>query len=288
MKRAQVVQILLASRPISWVNTAYPFAAGVIMTQRHVSAVLIIGSLFFLIPYNLMMYGVNDVFDFESDIRNPRKGGLEGVQLARANHRTLLISVVVVNLPFIIALLLLSRWLCAIILGLVVFFVLAYSLPRLRFKERPVLDSITSSVHFVGPLIYGLSLTPNHLHGTYLLIIGAFFLWGMASHAFGAVQDIVADRKANIASIATALGAQRTVWLSLSLYLSSALVLLTLGWYSAICALVAIAYALNVVPYVHLSDKHAEQANRGWKHFIALNGCAGFVVTMVLIYLYRQ
>ena len=32
------------------------------------------------------MYGINDVFDYASDLRNPRKGGIEGglVEPARA------------------------------------------------------------------------------------------------------------------------------------------------------------------------------------------------------------
>ena len=34
----------------------------------------------------------------------------------------------------------------------------AYSAPVLRFKERPVLDSFTSAMHFVGPLLYALVL----------------------------------------------------------------------------------------------------------------------------------
>ena len=37
----------------------------------------------------------------------------------------------------------------------------------------------------------------------------------MATHAFGAVQDVVPDREAGIASIATAFGARATVRLAL-------------------------------------------------------------------------
>ena len=48
---------------------------------------LVIGTLFFLVPYNLAMYGINDVFDYESDLRNPRKGGAHGAVLDRRMHR---------------------------------------------------------------------------------------------------------------------------------------------------------------------------------------------------------
>ncbi len=34
-----------------------------------------------------VMYGVNDIFDYESDIKNPRKGGLEGSLVAPDRRR---------------------------------------------------------------------------------------------------------------------------------------------------------------------------------------------------------
>jgi len=80
-------QLLVASRPVSWINTAYPFAAAYLLTTREIDATLIIGTIFFLIPYNLAMYGINDVFDYESDLRNPRKGGAHGAVLDERMHR---------------------------------------------------------------------------------------------------------------------------------------------------------------------------------------------------------
>ena len=65
-------KLFVSSRPISWINTAFPFAVAYYLSTEQVDLNLIIGSLFFLIPYNLLMYGVNDVFDYESDLRNPR------------------------------------------------------------------------------------------------------------------------------------------------------------------------------------------------------------------------
>ena len=78
--------IVLSSRPLSWVNTAFPFAASYLVTTRELDWVFFVGTLYFLIPYNLAMYGINDVFDYESDLRNPRKGGLEGAVLDRSLH----------------------------------------------------------------------------------------------------------------------------------------------------------------------------------------------------------
>ena len=84
---AALRQVIGSSRPISWVNTAYPFAAAYLMVAGHVDLTLVVGTVYFLVPYNLLMYGINDVFDYESDLRNPRKGGIEGIVLSRRWHR---------------------------------------------------------------------------------------------------------------------------------------------------------------------------------------------------------
>src|SRR5690606_16147452 len=208
-------------RPISWVNTAFPFAAALLLTAREIDWVLVVGTLYYLVPYNLAMYGINDVFDYESDARNPRKNGIEGALLPPAQHRRLLWLVAASNVPFIIVLFAVGAanapfaW---VALAVSTFAVLAYSVPGLRFKERPVLDSLTSSTHFVSPAVVGLALGGAHIDPGIIIALSAFFLWGMAAHAFGAVQDIVPDRQASIGSIATAFGAASTVRLALVLW----------------------------------------------------------------------
>lgn len=273
--------LLLSSRPISWINTAFPFAAGYIVTAQTFDAKLIIGTLYFLIPYNLMMYGVNDVFDYESDLKNPRKGGVEGAILSRKLHPLTLWAVVITNVPFLIYLAIHGTAAANIVLALVVFQVLAYSLPVLRFKERPFLDSFTSACHFAGPLLYALVLVGWQWQ--YAGVVLAFLFWGMASHAFGAVQDVLADRQAHIGSVATVIGARRTVQLSAVLYTAASLVLATQGIVGIICGLVNCIYIANVIPFWSITDKQAEQANQGWKRFLWLNQIAGFTVTIVLI-----
>ena len=49
-------QLFLSSRPLSWVNMAFPFAAAYLMTTRTVDLTFIVGTLFFLIPYKLHVY----------------------------------------------------------------------------------------------------------------------------------------------------------------------------------------------------------------------------------------
>lgn len=282
---AAVRQLVGASRPVSWVNTAYPFAAAYLMAGGGVDLALVVGILYFLVPYNLLMYGVNDVFDYESDLRNPRKGGIEGVVLSRRWHRLTIVAAVVTNLPFLAVLVATGSAASTAVLAVSVFTVVAYSAPDLRFKERPVLDSITSSTHFVSPAVFGLVLAGGSLTGTALASLAAFFLWGMASQAFGAVQDVEADRAAGIASVATWLGAGRTVRLAMVLYVSAGLVLVLAGWPAALAGLLAVPYLLTIAPFRSLPDADCERANAGWRRFLWLNLVTGFLVTQLLIWI---
>jgi 4-hydroxybenzoate polyprenyltransferase len=275
--------LFVSSRPLSWVNTAFPFAAAYFMTTREIDAVLVLGTLYFLVPYNLAMYGINDVFDYESDLRNPRKGGVEGALLDRGMHRPTLIAAAVTNIPFLIYLVAIGSPLSWLVLAISVFAVIAYSAPGLRFKERPFVDSLTSSTHFVSPAIYGLVLAGAAFTPQLWMLLAAFFLWGIASHAFGAVQDVIADREADISSIATVIGARATVRLAVVAYLLAGVLLLFTEWPGPLAALLALPYAVVCAPFWSITDAGAEAANRGWKKFLALNFVSGFLVTMLLI-----
>jgi 4-hydroxybenzoate polyprenyltransferase len=284
--RAAAGQVVGSSRPLSWVNTAYPFGAAYLLGGGGSDLLLWLGIAYFLVPYNLLMYGVNDVFDYESDLRNPRKGGVEGVVLSDRWHRLTLWSAALLNLPFVVALTVLGTPASTLVLAVVVFAVVAYSAPRLRFKERPLLDSVTSSTHFVGPAVFGFALVGGRLTGGALAAFVAFFLWGLASHAFGAVQDIAADRSAGIGSVATVLGGATTVRLAVLLYTATGLVLvLGIGWPGLLAGLLAAPYVVNVVPYLSISDRDCETANAGWRRFLTLNYVTGFLVTQLLIWI---
>jgi 4-hydroxybenzoate polyprenyltransferase len=281
--RGSVHQLLLASRPISWINTAYPFAAAYWLTTERVDAALVIGTLFFLVPYNLAMYGINDVFDYESDLANPRKGGLEGAVLDLSAHRRVLVAAIVACVPFIVALVAVGDPLSWIVLGLSLFAVVAYSVPGLRFKERPFLDSVTSSAHFVSPAVYGFALAGAAVSPQLLLVLAAFFLWGVASHAFGAVQDVVPDRAGGIRSIATAMGARWTVRFAIGCWIAAGVLMLPTAPPGPVAAVLVIPYIAMAAPYWSVDDEESGSAHGGWRRFIWINYAVGFLVTLLLV-----
>ena len=276
--------LFVSSRPLSWVNTAFPFAAAYLLSTREVDLTFVLGTIFFLVPYNLAMYGINDVFDYESDLRNPRKGGVEGALLDPRMHRPTIIASVVTSVPFVVYLVVVGNPLSWLVLAISLFAVVAYSAKGLRFKERPFLDSLTSSTHFVSPAVYGLVLAGATFTPQLWAVLAAFFLWGIGSHAFGAVQDIVADREADIASIATVIGGRATVRFAIAAYALGGVLLLFSAWPGPLAAILVVPYILMCAPYWNVTDAAAETANRGWRRFLLLNFITGFLVTMLLIW----
>lgn len=285
-KNLSLKEIIETSRPVSWVNTAAPFLVGYLIALKSFDITAVIGTIYFLFPYNLLMYGVNDIYDYESDIKNPRKNSIEGAILAKNKHGQLWLAIVLVNLPFIIYFMTIGDTLVRIGTMLLVFFCLSYSAKPLRFKEVPFLDALNSSLHFVGPFVFGLIFV-NEINNYWPAII-AFLCWGMASQAFGSVQDIKPDRAANIKSIGTVLGAKRTNTFSLVMYSTTCVI--TLIFYFPVGVLASIllsVYVLNVAVFrKYKSDARSNQYHRGWQNFMWLNMIVGFGICQILLFVY--
>lgn len=282
--------ILLTSRPISWPNTAFPFAAGYLIANANLDIMFWLGLIFFLMPYNLLMYGVNDIFDYESDLKNPRKNSMQGALVGKDKRPTIWYAILLTVIPLGIAILLLSgSWIAKGFFILLIIFCISYSMPPLRFKEIPILDSLNSSLHFVSPLLFGLLFAGNISLAPYLAALGAFLLWGMASHALGAIQDIKPDRAANIASIATVFGARRTNRIVLAMYsLAAAMVAVAYAptgiWAAALLSL----YILNASFFLKFtSDARSNRFQAAWKNFIWLNYFVGAGLTILLMWGYN-
>lgn len=280
----ELVRVVVASsRPISWVNTAFPFAAAYLFLDGGVTWQLVVGTVFFLIPYNIAIYGINDVFDYESDLRNPRKGGVEGAVLHPRWHAPVLWASVLTTVPFLVALFVGGTLASALWLIVSMFSVVAYSYKGLRFKERAVLDSACSSAHFVTPALVGATMVGSSIPWQFWVAMLAFFLWGMASHALGAVQDIHADRQAGLRSIATDLGARCTTRSAVLCYAAAAVLLLMLPSPAWVISVAVLGYAVNAGRFWNVTDATAELTRKAWRVFLILNYVVGALVTITLL-----
>ncbi len=275
----------LASRPFSWVNTAFPFVVGWLVSGGTLSPLFFIATFFFLFPYNLAMYGINDIFDYESDLLNPRKASLEGALLSPRHFMQLWVWIVVCTVPLAGYLYASGSLVAAGWLTFSLFMVVAYSAKPFRFKEVPFLDSFTSACHFVTPFIYALALQGS-LGSRHVLILLAYAIWAAASHAFGAVQDTVFDREGGIGSVSTVFGAAWTVRLSTIGYVCAALITFfmfptVLGGGAAVGVLL---YAVNTGRFWNVTDEKSPKTNAGWRLFLALNMGLGAFLTNVYVF----
>jgi len=199
--------LFVLSRPRFWLYLAGPVAVGVTYGIGDVSElftpVTIVLAGYFLVPANVYLYGVNDVFDADIDELNPKKRDREerwhgdrfvlaAVSVsALAGLGTFLITPTVAW-PYLAGFLLLAA---------------GYSAPPVRFKTTPFLDSLSNGLYVLpGAAAYA---TVAGTHPPAFALVGAW-LWTMGMHTFSAIPDIRPDREAGIRTTATVLGETRT------------------------------------------------------------------------------
>ncbi len=276
MKVSQMIRI---SRPRFWLYELGTFAVGVCIGLSVGGQVnllfMILFGLLFLFPANFFIYGVNDVFDYETDRLNPKKMGYEDV-LPPAVHKKVLNSLFWINVPFVV-LGLFIPWKAFISLLLFYFFAFFYSAPPIRAKARPFLDSLFSASHYVVTAVCGYYLVGGS--GGIALPVCAGICWAVAMHAYSAVPDIDADRESGIQTIAIALGKKATILLCGFLYVLAGIIVLDSIGYSAL---------VLVVPYVtlmYLSYNASEsRLFKLYTYFPYLNAGVGMILFFIFLF----
>ncbi len=217
-------RLIRISRPRFWlyqagtflVGGAAAFAQGSIAESSFV--VLAAFLVYFLFPANLYIYGINDLFDYETDRLNPKKIEYEALVMP-SEHTYLWYAILITTIPFLGFLYGMNL---PSILGFLafLFFAAFYSAPPIRAKAIPGLDSFFSAGHYVatGAFAY---LLAGGTHFSFIPVLAAM-AWAMAMHAYSAVPDIVADLASQVSTVATALGKQRTILISTFLYAAAA------------------------------------------------------------------
>ena len=211
--------LLTLSRPRFWLYLAGPIAVavpfGVNSTEGLFTPVTLPLFAYFLLPANVFLYGINDVFDADIDVENPKKEGRE----ARWRGDPIVSGVIVASGLLglgTFALTPQASW--PYLAG---FFVLAtqYSAPPLRFKTTPFADSVSNGLYILpGAAAYA---AVSGVHPPVVALAGAW-LWTMGMHTFSAIPDIEPDRAAGIRTTATYLGKRRTFAYCLACWLAAA------------------------------------------------------------------
>lgn len=264
---------LKISRPRFWLYLLGPFLIGAVAANQMPGQWfnLVVFGLYFSFPANFLIYGVNDLFDYETDKHNAKKQHYE-MLLKPADQRQLIKAIWLWNVPAL-SLWLLSDLPQAARWGLLGFtlFGIFYSASPIRAKTKPLLDSLFN-VLYVCPAIVGYGLVAGRFPP--MLLLAAAGLWCMAMHAYSAVPDISADKKAGLHTIATTLGSSGTIlfcWLCYTLA-----VVFSYKWLGTFGIVLGAVYQMLMI--ISVVDTGRERIFRVYRWFPYINMLVGMAL----------
>lgn len=212
------------SRPRFWMYILGPiglaFALRLVQGDMVWSTTLVLFTLYCTIPANILIYGVNDIFDYETDINNQKKQGYEAV--LDPTFRPRLWKMIGLFQLLLVPVVWAARenTLFLFVLFVFVFTGFFYSAPPIRAKIRPIFDGLFN-VLYILPAFAWYYLSGGEGFSLVALLSG--WAWCIAMHAYSAIPDISADRAAGLDTAATLLGHRYTVIYCAVLYGVSAL-----------------------------------------------------------------
>ncbi len=215
--------LLKVSRPRFWFYIFGPYIVGLIAgienPQQLYRGLFVLYGFYFTFPANLLIYGVNDIYDYETDKLNAKKNGYETLVTPERRPK-LWLAIFATNFVFVYILFLGN--VPTIVAGACfLFFSIFYSARPIRAKTKPFLDS-AFNILYVIPGVFAYSLVSGKYPPFQIIIAAA--LWTAAMHAYSAIPDIEADSKAGLKTIATFLGPYATLAICAVLYLSAAII----------------------------------------------------------------
>jgi 4-hydroxybenzoate polyprenyltransferase len=260
------------SRPRFWLYLAGPVIVGVVYGAAGpgevVQPITVALFAYFLLPANLFLYGVNDIFDADIDALNPKKAE-DGREVQYTGSRAVAAVVASATLLGAAFVPFLPR---TALLPFAGFYLLgvAYSAPPLRFKTTPFLDSLSNGLYVLPALVAYATLTGSFPPA---VAVAGGWIWAMGMHTFSAIPDIEPDRAAGIHTTATLLGERRTLAYCGACWLAAAGLM---TWLHPFLGGVFAVYLLFVAGIVAGSVA----VSRAYWWFPAVNTLAGMVLTL--------
>ena len=201
----KILLLVRVSRPLSWPLTALLFGTGIVISNVEITYYAIINGLLASILLPLIVFGVNDVYDYKTDIINRRKrSAIHGMALESRHHRLVLGAALAATGTLAIFSAFTRNYTNIVATAVAILIAWAYSEPPLRLKEKPPLDSLSNAALVWSVILLGYS------HGNSLvsLPVSVYFasLAAAAIHAMGAIMDYASDNRANVKTIATVFG----------------------------------------------------------------------------------
>lgn len=268
--RSSIQKLIVTSRPRFWLYLAGPFLIG-LGGYLDLGAVYML--FYFLIPANIFLYGVNDLWDQETDARNDKKSDKES-RVTSQKEKSLLKVAVWVAFVLALPIIFMSNALTNSLL--LIFFLLSYfySAPPLRFKASPFIDSV-SNVLYIFPALIAFTYVFQVLPPYQFIFAGALWTWAM--HLFSAIPDIKPDKAAKIKTTAVVIGLRRSLMLCITYWAVSSVLL----WEYPILFFGSLLYVITPLSLLFNNSSHKAVMRAYWR-FPYINALIGFG-----LYLYR-
>jgi 4-hydroxybenzoate polyprenyltransferase len=202
---SKLLFLVQVSRPIIWPVLPLVYALGLNASHAPLSAVTIVQMLLLTFPMNLVGCGLNDIYDYESDRRSARRRAVWGA-VVRSEDRPLVWRASLWMVPMIIIGACLTRNSDNVVATVSLLLVAwLYSVPPLRLKERPPLDSLANGFgYFLLPFVMGYSLNANPREMPLKYYLLALCVCGV--HSLATAADYEADRAAGHHTLAVKFG----------------------------------------------------------------------------------
>jgi 4-hydroxybenzoate polyprenyltransferase len=186
--------LVISSRPLVWLLGPIIFFTGLKVGGGSLDVLSIIQLILMSFPLSIILYGVNDIYDYESDKNNKRKKGVQGVKLEKKYHSFVMKSAIFAALLIMLSSIVTLNLTNIIFTIITLFIAFFYSAKPLRLKERPPFDSISNGVAVFAVAMMGFS------YGGILVQVPlkAYFvcLCAMGMHALTTIPDYSSDKKA--------------------------------------------------------------------------------------------
>lgn len=268
-------KLLKISRPRFWFYIAGTFAVGYIAGANEVKDLATLKFFyllfFFLLPANFFLYGINDLFDWETDHYNVKKDSKE-YRFVQSDKRQL-VTLLAVSFFFSLFVFFIVPQQAALWFALFQFLSFFYSAEPLRFKKRRYIDFISNFLYII-PGIVGYLINATQLN---FFILLALFFWTSAMHLFSAIPDIEADKKAGIYTSAVYFGYTRSLVVCFLFWLLFAVLSV---WFNYLFFL---AFIYPSIPLILLLKKNIS-IDRVYWYYPYINAFIGFILYWYLAF----
>ncbi|RRJ34211.1 prenyltransferase [Halocatena pleomorpha] len=262
--------LLRLSRPRFWLYLAGPVLVGCVYAAKTANDLFqpiplaLLG--YFLVPANVFLYGINDIFDADIDAHNAKKTEREVRYEGSSFVVTVVLTCGLLGCAFIP---ILPPEASVSLIGVLVLAV-EYSAPPFRFKTTPVFDSLSNGLYIIPGITAYAAITGDYPPTG---AVAGGWLWAMGMHTFSAIPDIEPDRQAGIETTATVLGERGTYTYCTVCWLAASLVFAVVHPFFAVILLVYPLLAISI-------RRSSVSVTKAYWWFPVINTFTGLVFTL--------